>query len=59
MGCLFLIGYGLLRFLVEMAREPDPQLGFLFGLLTMGQLLSTAMILGGSLIWFMRRHGQN
>lgn len=54
MGCLFLIGYGLLRLLVELAREPDPQLGFLFGPLTMGQLLSALMILGGSLIWWAR-----
>jgi len=59
LGCLFLISYGLFRFLVELAREPDPQLGFLFGSLTMGQLLSMAMILGGSLIWLIRIRGQN
>jgi phosphatidylglycerol:prolipoprotein diacylglycerol transferase len=59
LGCLFLIGYGLFRFLVELAREPDPQLGFLFGALTMGQLLSMAMIVGGSLIWFVRARSQN
>jgi phosphatidylglycerol---prolipoprotein diacylglyceryl transferase len=54
MGCLFLIGYGLLRFLVERVREPDPQIGFLFGWLTMGQLLSSLMIICGVLIWIFR-----
>ena len=45
---LFLICYGLFRILVEFVREPDPQLGYLaFGWLTMGQVLSVPMILGG------------
>jgi phosphatidylglycerol:prolipoprotein diacylglycerol transferase len=39
--------YGLFRFLVEFAREPDAQLGFLAGGLSMGQLLSLPMFLGG------------
>jgi len=46
----FLLGYGLLRSLVELFREPDPQLGFLFNLLTMGQLLSSLMIAAGLFI---------
>ncbi len=50
-GCLFLICYGSFRFLVELVRQPDPQLGFLFGLLTMGQLLSSLMIVGGLFLW--------
>lgn len=48
---LFLVCYGLFRFLVEGVREPDPQIGFLFGRLTMGQLLSSVMIVSGSLLW--------
>ena len=41
---LFLLGYGLFRFLVEFTREPDEQLGFIaFGWLTMGQVLSATM----------------
>lgn len=40
----FLTGYGLARFLVEHVREPDPQLGYLWGGLTMGQLLSLPTI---------------
>jgi len=39
--------YGLFRFLVEFVREPDEQLGILFGLLSMGQLLSLPMFLLG------------
>lgn len=58
MGFLFLIGYGLFRFLVEGFREPDAQIGFLFGLLTMGQLLSALMILGGVLLWVVRAGSQ-
>jgi phosphatidylglycerol:prolipoprotein diacylglycerol transferase len=55
---LFLIGYGLSRFAVEFVREPDAQLGYLaWGWLTMGQILSTPMILAGIglMIWAQRR----
>ena len=45
---LFLIIYGLGRFMVEFVRQPDEQLGFIaFEWLTMGQLLSTPMIILG------------
>ncbi len=44
----FLVGYGLVRFLVEFAREPDADMGFvLFGSITQGQLLSLGMMLAG------------
>lgn len=43
----FFVGYGLFRFLVEFVRQPDPQLGFLWGGATMGQLLSLPMLLFG------------
>jgi phosphatidylglycerol:prolipoprotein diacylglycerol transferase len=47
-SALFLIGYGLFRFLVELVREPDAHLGYLaFGWLTMGQVLSLPMLLAG------------
>ena len=36
---MFLLGYGVLRFIVEFAREPDAFLGFLALGLTMGQWL--------------------
>ena len=43
----FLIGYGLARMLVETVRVPDEQVGYLFGPLTMGMLLSLPMVLVG------------
>ncbi|MCR6735592.1 MAG: prolipoprotein diacylglyceryl transferase [Afipia sp.] len=39
--------YGGARITGEFFREPDPQLGFLWGGLTMGMLLSVPMILAG------------
>ncbi|MBN2886046.1 MAG: prolipoprotein diacylglyceryl transferase [Chromatiaceae bacterium] len=48
---LFLLGYGVFRFLVELVRLPDAHIGYLaFGWLTMGQLLTLPMILGGALM---------
>ncbi|WP_321276780.1 prolipoprotein diacylglyceryl transferase [Thiomicrorhabdus indica] len=45
---LFLVGYGFFRFFVEFYRAPDVQIGYLYGeWLTMGQVLSTPMILAG------------
>jgi phosphatidylglycerol:prolipoprotein diacylglycerol transferase len=46
-GGAFIAGYGLARIAVEFVREPDPQLGFLAGSLTMGMLLSIPMVLVG------------
>ena len=43
----FLILYGTFRFFLEFFREPDLQLGFILGPLTMGQLLSSAMVGAG------------
>ena len=48
---LFLMGYGVMRFLVEFFREPDAHLGFIISVLTMGQLLSLLMIAAGAVIW--------
>jgi phosphatidylglycerol---prolipoprotein diacylglyceryl transferase len=53
MSGVFLIGYGLSRILVEFFREPDEQLGYLFGdWLTMGMLLSLPMVALG--IWLIQ-----
>jgi len=46
-GGAFIAGYGAARILVELVREPDPQLGYLFGPVTMGMLLSIPMVLVG------------
>jgi phosphatidylglycerol:prolipoprotein diacylglycerol transferase len=42
--------YGLARITGECFREPDPQLGFLWGGLTMGMLLSVPMIIAGAIL---------
>lgn len=48
---LFLLLYGLFRFSVEFVRLPDAHIGYLaFGWLTMGQLLTLPMLLGGVLL---------
>jgi phosphatidylglycerol:prolipoprotein diacylglycerol transferase len=48
---LFLLGYGVFRFLVELVRMPDAHIGYLaFDWLTMGQLLSLPMVLAGVLL---------
>ena len=45
---LFFMLYGIFRFMVEFIREPDVQLGYLWGgWLTMGQLLSVPLIVAG------------
>lgn len=44
---ILLIAYALFRTFCEFFREPDPQLGFLFGWVTMGQLLSFFMVAAG------------
>ena len=46
----FIAIYGLARIVGEFFREPDPQLGFLWGRLTMGTLLSLPMIVAGAII---------
>lgn len=48
---LFLMGYGLLRFLVEYTREPDAHLGLLTLNLSMGQWLSLPMLAVGLYLW--------
>lgn len=47
---LFLLGYGLARTFVENYREPDAHLGIYALGMTMGQLLSAPLLLGGGLI---------
>jgi phosphatidylglycerol---prolipoprotein diacylglyceryl transferase len=43
----FLVGYALVRFLLEFTRQPDAQLGFVVGTFSMGQLLSAIMLVIG------------
>ena len=43
----FLLGYGIARVICEQFREPDVQLGFLWGGLTMGMILCIPLMLAG------------
>lgn len=50
----FVTGYGLFRIFIEFFREPDQQLGYLYGgWLTMGMVLSLPMVAAG--IWAIYR----
>lgn len=46
----FIAIYGLARIVSEHFREPDQQLGFLWGGLTMGMLLSVPMLIAGAIL---------
>ncbi|MEO7335356.1 MAG: prolipoprotein diacylglyceryl transferase [Caldimonas sp.] len=48
---MFLIGYGIFRFIAEYFREPDSFLGLLALNMSMGQWLCVPMILAGIAIW--------
>ena len=50
---LFALGYGLSRIIVEFFREPDAQLGYFFGFITMGMILSLPLVAVG--IWLLLR----
>ncbi|NCN05286.1 MAG: prolipoprotein diacylglyceryl transferase [Spirochaetales bacterium] len=62
---IYLIGYGIARFIAEYTREPDPQLGYIWRLtgsdsptqvfqsladISMGQILSSLMVLSGLVV---------
>jgi phosphatidylglycerol:prolipoprotein diacylglycerol transferase len=51
-AAMFLFGYGLLRFVAELFREPDAHLGLLSMGMSMGQWLCVPMIVGGLGLWF-------
>ena len=50
---LFALGYGLSRIIVEFFREPDAQLGYFLGFITMGMILSLPLVAIG--IWLLVR----
>jgi phosphatidylglycerol:prolipoprotein diacylglycerol transferase len=55
MIALFLVLYGVFRFGVEFFREPDTHLGLIALGMTMGQLLSSLMIVAGIVIFLVRK----
>lgn len=56
-SALFLLGYGVFRFIAEYFRQPDAHLGYLTLGLSMGQWLCVPMIVAG-LWWFVRLQRQ-
>ncbi|WP_119389497.1 prolipoprotein diacylglyceryl transferase [Taklimakanibacter lacteus] len=50
---LFALGYGVSRIIVEFFREPDVQLGYFLGFITMGMILSLPLVAIG--IWLLLR----
>ncbi len=53
-AAIFLVGYGVLRFIGEFFREPDAGLSLTLNLFTRGQLLSVLMALCGGGLFFWR-----
>ena len=47
MFSIFLVLFSGLRFIIEFFRQPDEQIGFLFGWMTMGQILNIPVFIAG------------
>ena len=47
-SAMFVLLYGVFRIFMEQFRQPDVQLGFFFGGVTMGQMLSVPLIAAGA-----------
>jgi phosphatidylglycerol---prolipoprotein diacylglyceryl transferase len=56
---MFLIGYGVFRFIAEYFREPDSFLGLLALGMSMGQWLCVPMVLAGIAMWLWGHHRQD
>jgi phosphatidylglycerol:prolipoprotein diacylglycerol transferase len=52
---IYICGYGFVRFFIEFFREPDYQLGFVLGFMSMGQILCSLMMTAGIIIIVWRR----
>jgi phosphatidylglycerol---prolipoprotein diacylglyceryl transferase len=53
---LYICGYGLVRFIIEFFREPDYQVGFILGTISIGQALCLLMMLGGVVVLIWRKN---
>ena len=52
---MFLIIYGLFRIFAETFREPDIHIGYIFGNISMGMILSVIMIMTGFIIYLTKK----
>lgn len=55
MLALYIIGYAMARIMAEFFRQPDPQVGYIFSWLTLGQILSFLMLIFGISLIFIRQ----
>lgn len=55
---LFLLCYGIIRFILEFFREPDPQIGLILGMFSMGQVLCAGMVIAGTLLMVILEKGK-
>ncbi len=49
-SAVFAVLYALFRMSMEQFRQPDAQLGFIFGTITMGQILSFPLLVAGIIV---------
>ena len=53
---IYLVSYAFFRIIIEFFREPDPQIGYILGFLTLGQILCFIMaLLGVGLIVYSKK----
>ena len=58
-SCFFLIFYSLFRFIIEFTREPDLQIGLIFGILSIGQVISIFTLLVGFILYYFLWNNKN
>jgi phosphatidylglycerol---prolipoprotein diacylglyceryl transferase len=52
---LYIIGYAVFRISIEFFRQPDEQVGYLFKIATLGQILSLFMLISGIILIFFKK----
>jgi phosphatidylglycerol:prolipoprotein diacylglycerol transferase len=52
---IYMIGYGLVRFMIEFVRQPDAHLGLIASSYSMGQILCAVMVVVGSGLYLYSR----
>jgi prolipoprotein diacylglyceryltransferase len=55
----WLIGYGVLRIVTELWRQPDEGVALTLGILSRGQTLSVLMILAGGMLLALSMHSKS
>ena len=58
-SCFFLIFYSLFRFIIEFTREPDLQIGLIFKILSIGQVISIFTLLVGFILYYFLWNNKN